>query len=208
MKIILPSRCTSTAARLPARDNFARSCLMLETRWRDHGAHRFVPSVGPAHAQQILLRVIVVFQLALVGMMQRLAEAANQMDVGSGHQSRAVFFLHRHDAFERVFLPFMTLMVVHQAHDFVAMGAEELALHRQKSSRVMVMDAMAGGAYRPVRVCRRFQPLPASLMKYRAALRADGRLQQLAPGFVGIMHLFLENPIVPGNFPVAFSNRC
>src|SRR3989338_4945450 len=88
-------------------------------------AYPFAPSVRPVHAQQILFGVVVIVQLALIGMMQRLADAAGQMNIRRGHQRRAIFLFHRHDAFERMFRPFVFFMVVHEMHDFVAMGRSE-----------------------------------------------------------------------------------
>jgi hypothetical protein len=68
-----------------------------------------------------LFRVIVIFKLSLIGMMQRFADAASKMDIRSGHQCRACLFLHRHDAFERVFRTLVFFMVAHEVHDLVVM---------------------------------------------------------------------------------------
>src|SRR5665811_2095963 len=133
-------------------------------------------------------------------MMQRFADAARKMNIGGAHQCFALFFFYGHDAFERVFCPFMFLMVVHQMHDFVAMRLEEVTLHVQKTGGIMVVDAMTDRAGFLMRICRGQQPLPASLMKYRTALRTDRRLRRLGTGFVGIVHALLKEIVLPGNF--------
>ena len=72
----------------------------------------------------------------------------------------------------------------------------------------MVVDAMAGRAGFPMRVCRRREPLPAALMKHRAALRADGGLRQLGLGFVGIVHTLLEEAVMALDLAEAARNSC
>ena len=79
-------------------------------------------SVRPAHPQQILLGVVVIFQFALIGVMQCFAYAASQMNIGGRHQRCAIRVFHCHDAFERVFLVFPIFMVMHEMHNFIAVG--------------------------------------------------------------------------------------
>src|SRR5665647_1647280 len=98
-----------------------------------------------------------------------------------------------------MFLSLALLMVTYQMHDFVAMGLKELALHAQETGGKMIVDAVTGRAGFLMCICRCRQPLPATLVEYRAALRTDGGFVQLAFCLVGVVYTLLKEVVVPGD---------
>jgi hypothetical protein len=80
---------------------------------------------------------------------------------------------------------------------FLAMIVEERSAHVHISGRKFVMDAVAGRAYRLMRLRRLCQPLPASRVEHGAALRAHRGFRKFVSGLVGIVSRVLDQAVTP-----------
>ena len=70
---------------------------------------------------------------------------------------------------------------------FVTVQFQVFAFQGDEAGREFVLYPLAGGADLVVRVRRHLGPLPAALVKNRAANRARRRFGQLALGFVAVV---------------------
>lgn len=154
----------------------------------------------PMYTQQIFSWVVVIFQLALVGMMQRLTNTTGKMDIRRRHQYFVACLFHSHDALQRVLRPLGMLVAMYQTHDLILVGGEKRPLQSNKTCRIMILYAVTGWTDYVVRISWHITPAPAPPMEYCFAMRADSRFRQLASGFIGIMYLFLENAVMAPDF--------
>ncbi len=90
-------------------------------------------------AQQVLFRVIVKLQLALICIMYRFAEPTRKMDIRCSNQVSAIFFFDSHDSFKRMLGAFPFLDVLRQVQYFLAVSEKKFALQSEKTSRVLVV---------------------------------------------------------------------
>ena len=150
-------------------------------------------------AQQVLFRIIVKLQIALIGIMYRFAEPTRKMDIGCGNQYSAVFFFDCHDPLERMLGAFTLLDVLCQVQYFLAMSEKKFTLQGQKTGRILVVYAMTGGTDLLVGSRLSLLPVPAPFMKYRAALGTHTRLRDLRSCLIGIMHPLLEHLVAAGD---------
>jgi hypothetical protein len=151
------------------------------------------------HAQQVFRRIVVKLQLTLVRMMDCFTDTAREMNVGGGDQHFVIFYLHGHDPFQRVLGFFLFLYVLYQMHDFIPVRVEEFTVQGQESSRVLILNALAGRTVVLMRIDWRGKPLPPAFVKYRAAKRTNGGFGELAFDLIGVVNLFLENTVMPCN---------
>ena len=93
-------------------------------------------------AQQVLFRVIVKLQLALICIMYRFAEPPRKMDIRCSNQVSAIFFFDCHDSLEWMLGAFPLLDVLRQVQYFLAVSEKKFALQSEKTSRVLVVYAM------------------------------------------------------------------
>lgn len=151
----------------------------------------------PVYAEQILFVVVMEFELTVIGMMQRFADASSQMDVGGGDEDGMPFVLDIHDALEWVFRlrPFSDIL--DELPQFGSVLLEKISFQSHKSGRELVVYAMAGWTHLQMGVRRLDRPLPAAFVKHRAAFRAYRRLGQLAPGLVGIVFALVKHVLMP-----------
>src|SRR5687768_12871130 len=153
----------------------------------------------PVYAQQILIGVIVKFQIALICIIYSFANASCQMDIGRCHQCSPVFFFDSHDAIKRMLGPFSFFHVVHNVHDLLAMSSKEFPVQGNEAGRKIVVDTLAGRARFLMGSRRGFTPLPAPFLEQSAALRTYSRLWQLMSCPVRVMYTLLEELVVAGN---------
>lgn len=96
------------------------------------------------HAQQVLSLVVVEFEFALMGMVQRLPQVAREMNVGGGHQHAIRRILDSDDAGERVLAFFLLLVVAQQFDEFIAMGGKVRASDLDEAGGEMILDTQSG----------------------------------------------------------------
>jgi hypothetical protein len=156
----------------------------------------------PVYAQQILRGVIVKFQFALIGIMNGCADTARKVNVGGGYQHRIVFLLGCHDSFQGVFGFFSFFNMTSEIQDLITMMHEKIPMQGHKTCWVVLMNSLTGWA--AVLMCcgMRLNPLPPSLMKYRATLRTDGWFRRFAFGLIGVVDSLLKHAIVTGNLMI------
>jgi len=144
------------------------------------------------HVQAEFLRVVVELEGALVGVMDRFPYGAREVDVGGTERQLFIAVVESHHPLQGVLgaLPFR--FVAHQMYDVVVVCLQEVAVEDDVARRAMVVDPVACRAADPVRVGWRGQaPLPPSVAEYRMAVRADGRLGELALAAVAVVRFFL-----------------
>src|SRR3970040_1532736 len=129
-------------------------------------------SAAPGDAQQLVGLVVAVVELALVGVLQRVADAPRQMRAGRGHQDAAAVGFDGHDALQRVAALLRRLAAAHAPEDLLAVLVDELPLHRDVPGRKAVADALARRAAPRVRSRPRRAPAPAPAGPERAAVLA------------------------------------
>src|SRR3990167_5181865 len=152
-------------------------------------------SAFPCHVQNVGLLRVLVAELALVGVVHGVANGARHAHRGRRDQDVVALLIDGHDAPQGMFLFFALLDVSCEMQDFVAVLFLERPTQRQMASRISARQAMPCGTVRFPRLRRSRQPLPAHLVKHRAAFGADRGLAQLALGLVGIVLVFLDVPV-------------
>ena len=127
------------------------------------------------------------------GALQRLAEAARQVNIRRVYHQPLCRLLDADDAVERVLALLRCLLVARQADHLVLALGRDCAVQGHDAGGKPVVDAMARRAKTLVRVSWSRPPLPPSVMVDRAALPAGRRLRQLLPRLIGV-----ENVIALG----------
>jgi hypothetical protein len=120
----------------------------------------------PMHAKTTVFVDGVHLEVALIRMMERLTDAARQMEVGGGDQDAVRSFLDVHDPMQWVFRLFSRLLVAGQVEDFLLVISEEAAAQGQEAGGVVITDPLAGWAYRFVRCGRLGYPSPPFVMEH------------------------------------------
>ena len=88
------------------------------------------------------------------------------------------------------------LLMADQMHDLVLVAADEVAGQGQRSRRVFVLCSVTCLAHFFMGVpWRSRRPLPSSLVKYRATLRADRRFGKFKPRLVRIVDVLANHSI-------------
>ena len=129
--------------------------------------------------------------------MDRLADTPCNMDVGSRDGNLVVRLVDIHDALQRM-LAFLSLFRrTRQCQQFVAVLLHEVAFEGHVPGRKVVIDAMAGGAQRLVRLLGSSCLLPVAVVENEPALRTYSGFRQLRLGPIRILVFFLELSVEP-----------
>jgi len=148
------------------------------------------------NAQQGPFRVVVEFELALIGMVDGFANRPCEVDVGGAHPQAGLGFVDRHHPLQRVLRSLTLGLVADQMPDLLPVSQQEISLKENKPCRVMILHTLAGWAAGLIRVgWRHDSPLPTPIAKDCTAMRTDGRVGKLPPGLVAIVLCFLQKAI-------------
>src|SRR5512145_3124398 len=132
-------------------------------------------STRPADPQQAVAFVIAVAKLALVGVVQGIADAPSEVRVARRDAHAFAVGGNSHDALQGVRALLRSLAVAGAREDLVAVLREEATAQRHRRGRKTIAYAQAGGAAR--RQCaarcaaRCGLPTPAAAAVHRAAIR-------------------------------------
>ncbi len=146
-----------------------------------------VASALPVHANERFVVVVVALQFALMRVMQRVAQAARQVDVGGGDHDVIGVFLDRHDPLERVFGLDARLVVAHQIEELRAVRLHERSFQPHVTGGLLFLDALARRAARFGGLGMPCAPLPSSALEHRAAVRTRRMPRRFALVLVGIV---------------------
>ena len=119
-------------------------------------------------------------EFPLVGTVQGLADAAGEVDIGSGNEDAIDLLLDLHDAMQGVLGSLSPLLIASEVDDFLLVLIQEPTMEGEKPVGVLITDTLTGRAELLVRFFGGRQPCPASLVKYGTALRTNRRVGQLA----------------------------
>ena len=127
--------------------------------------------------------------------MQRLREVARKMRVGGGDRHAFGLVDDRDNALQRMLRLLLRLVVAQQMQYLLAVPAEEFAAQPDEAGGEFVVHALASRTAFAMRLRRSAGPGPTPVLEYGAAIRTHGRLAQLAPGLVAVVHQFLQQPV-------------
>lgn len=165
----------------------------------------------PADAQNVFTIRVVVVQLALIGVVDRIADRAGQAGLAGGHLHLFSGLADLHDPFERVLPGLVILRTADQIEDLLAMHQMEVAGQRQDTGGHPVRSALARRADHVLCVRRRKTPLPAAAVEDGVAGRAGARLARFAASLVGVVSALLDQAISTGQrvlLPGVFGDSC
>ncbi len=151
---------------------------------------------GGMHAQDAAIPDVAKADLSLVGVVQRLADAARQMKVGGGDDDAVHSLLDLHDAVQGVFGVLLLLLMVHQVEDFLLMFLDESAAQSQKAAWVFIPHSLTGRTHVLMGWCGALHPRPAPLVIDRAAPGANHRLRKRALQLIRVMDAFVKEAVV------------
>jgi hypothetical protein len=171
----------------PTRNQNPQSAVAATKRWSTALGSGLPLPVNP---QQIFFGIVVRLQPATMGVPEGFADAVRKVNVRCGHQETTIIFDNAHDALQRMLRLCSLLHVAHEIHEFRAVLRYVVAFKLHIARGIMITDAVARGAHRSIRPFRPRQPLPPAFVKDSAALRAYGRLLQLAARFIAVVHVF------------------
>ena len=141
-------------------------------------------------------------QLALVGTLHRLADAARQMDIGGVDHDSVVPLLDVHDPVEGVLLALGLLLVAGELQNLILQPRQPGARQTDDPGRIFVIDPVAGLASDLHGGRGTIAPGPAPAVVDRAALRTDR-------GFAGLMRpaIGIDDVVLLGRVPSAVDWR-
>src|SRR5258706_1116775 len=136
-------------------------------------------SALPGHANQILVLAVADLEVALEGVVHRLADAARHVGVGGGDLQAEGDVLDLHDALQGMLGLLALFLPLDELEDLVAVRLEELTLEHDVAPGEFVLGPLARRAHLQVGIGRRAAPRPASIEEARAARRTARRLGRL-----------------------------
>ena len=145
---------------------------------------------------------VVIFEIALVMMVQGRAEKMRQPDVGRFNQHGDVVALLLHQPHQRVFLALAFRLFMKHVDDFIAMIVKKRTCQYDVARRIVILHTLAGWTYCLIRADGNGPPAPATFHENRRALRADRGFEQLGRRFhIGALGALLEKKLrraIPG----------
>jgi hypothetical protein len=151
----------------------------------------------PMHAKTAVFVDGVHLEITPIRMMERLTDAARQMDVGGGDEDAVRSCLDVHDPMQRVFRLFSRLLVAGQVEDFWLVISEEAAAQGQEASGVVITDPLAGWAHRFVSRRGLGHPSPPFVMEHGMTVGTMRGVGEPLLRCRGLMHTFLRAPVSP-----------
>jgi hypothetical protein len=151
----------------------------------------------PMHAKTAVFVDGMYLEVAPIRMMERLTDAARQVEVGGGDQNTVRSCLDVHDSMQRVFRLFSCLLIASQVEDFLLVISEEAAAQGQESGGVVITDPLAGWAHRFVSRRGLGHPSPPLVMEYGMTVGTTRGVGEPLLRGRGLMYTFLGAPVSP-----------
>src|SRR5690606_12920184 len=150
----------------------------------------------PADLELALFFHMLEFEIALIRVVDGLADGAGERHVGRGHEHAVVLVHDVDDPLQGPLLGRLLTAVENQVQDLDPVLLEERTAEEQEAGRHLVPDAVARGTGLLARVGWLRNPLPAAVAVDGAAFRADGRLGELPPELIRIVDALLDQAVL------------
>lgn len=158
-------------------------------------------SAPPTYAQQILGFVVVEFQVAVIGIVQGIANVASKMDIRCRDENSgilaSILVLDCHDSRQGMLGPFLLGVMLNEVDYFVPVRSKEFSADKYKTGREIIVHTQTGRTRLYSRSFRPYAPLPAPTMENCPALRASRWLGWLVLVPVTIVPALLTELIAP-----------
>jgi hypothetical protein len=133
--------------------------------------------------------------------MQRLTDAARQMNVGGRHDDMVLPIVDGHYPVKRMLGILELLLIAGKVNDLFFVQSKEFSGQMDLARWILIVYPVAGLAELLAGTDRRRPPAPAIALVYGAALRADGRVYELQSSSIGIVNVLMNETVAALRLP-------